>query len=149
MKPTLTSKLKRYKVPLAIGGLAVITAVVIVSVLYLPHARFVTTSKKIDKELETSLHDVIKAKWGDKFNEQKWKSIPFKSYTHELDFAKMEVLRATENVAKTYKLELEEPVAKVLQNQITLDTTPETALPHMSTAMIWAKPKPIPPTQAQ
>jgi hypothetical protein len=95
------------------------------------------TTNDLNADLETSLHDEMKLTWGDKFNESNWKKTPFKAYTDFIDDPKIVVREATVIVAQAFNRSVSKDTRIRLQAQVTLDTTPESILPKMRTAILF------------
>ncbi len=88
-------------------------------------------------DLETSLKDQIRFTWKDKFNEDEWKSTEFKNYTDIPDDPKIVVRDATVAVAESYGRHLTKETRIRLQAQVALDSSPESVLPNMKTAVLF------------
>jgi hypothetical protein len=97
-------------------------------------------SQKIDQALENSLQAVLRARLGDRFIAPNWKTRNFGFYTDNVDLPKMDVLEATENVAASVMLKLSEDTQRKLQRRVSLGSTPNDVLPHMSAALDVADP---------
>ena len=97
-----------------------------------------TVSQQTD--LENSLLAVLKARFGQKFIEPKWKMRNFGFYTDNVDFPKIDVVTATNNVAVSLNLKLRASSRKGLQNLVSLNSTPNDLLPHMNVALDVAEP---------
>jgi hypothetical protein len=97
-------------------------------------------SQKVDQALETSLQAVLRARLGERFIAPNWKTRSFGFYTDNVDLPKMDVLEATENVAASLSLRLSEDNQRLLQRRVSLASTPNDVLPHMSAALDVADP---------
>ncbi|GEM_PF-1018267 len=91
----------------------------------------------LSADIETSLHNEIKATYADMFNEDKWKETPFKDYTTQAGDAKEIVLDAAVAVAGAYSRVIKNQARQGLQAQVTLDTTPEDIFPKMRNAILF------------
>jgi hypothetical protein len=91
----------------------------------------------LDADLETSLKDQIRFTWKKQFNEAEWKSTEFKKYTDIPDDPKIVVRDATIAVAESYNRHLTKETRIRLQSQVTLDSSPESVLPNMKTAVLF------------
>jgi hypothetical protein len=98
-------------------------------------------SQEIDQALEDSLKAVLKERLGAKFIPAKWKTRKFEVYTDNSDLPKMDVLEATLRVAATLELRLLKSTQKSLQKQVSLTSTPQDVLPHMSAALDAGRPE--------
>jgi hypothetical protein len=97
-------------------------------------------SQKVDQALENSLQASLRARFGERFIAQNWRARNFAFYTDNVDLPKMDVLEATESVAATLILKLSDETARILQRRVSLNSTPNDVLPHMSAALDVAEP---------